>query len=49
MIVELTKYSIQFNIVSKKLGSEKMSHYLNEAANDLRELLTPTLPTKAKL
>lgn len=42
--------SIQFNIVSKGLGSERMSHYLNEAAGDLRDLLLPTLePAKAKL
>ena len=42
--------SIQFNIVSKGLGSERMSYYLNEAAGDLRDLLLPTLePAKAKL
>ena len=42
--------SLNFNIVSKGLGSNRMSHYINEAANDMRELLTPTLePPKAKL
>ena len=42
--------SIQFNIVSKKLGCERMSFYLAEAANDLRDLLTPGLEKpKAKL
>lgn len=42
--------SIQFNVVSKGLGSERMSFYLNEAAGDIRDLLLPTLePAKAKL
>lgn len=47
---KLTKISIQFNVVSKGLGSERMSFYLNEAAIDLRDLLLPTLEApKAKL
>ena len=42
--------SINFNIVSKKLGSSKMSFYLSEAAGELRDLLLPTLEApKAKL
>ncbi len=42
--------SINFNIVSKGLGSNRMSFYLNEAANEMRDLLLPTLePPKAKL
>lgn len=42
--------SINFNIVSKGIGSQKMSFYLNEAAGDMRDLLTPTLEApKAKL
>lgn len=42
--------SLNFNIVSKGLGSNKMSYYINEAANDLRDLLLPTIePPKAKL
>jgi carnitine O-acetyltransferase len=42
--------SLQFNIVSKGLGSERMSFYLNEAAGDIRDLLMPTLEvSKAKL
>lgn len=46
----LTCYSLQFNVVSKGLGSERMSFYLNEAAGDLRDLLMPTLEAaKAKL
>lgn len=45
-----SKHSIQFNIVSKGLGSERMSFYLNEAAGELRDLLLPTTePLKAKL
>lgn len=35
--------SIQFNIVSKGLGSERMSFFLNEAAGDVRDLLLPTI------
>ncbi|KAK4937377.1 Carnitine O-acetyltransferase mitochondrial [Elasticomyces elasticus] len=42
--------SLQFNVVSKKLGCERMSFYLNEAANDIRDMLLPSLqPPKAKL
>ena len=42
--------SIQWNVVSKHLGCEKMSYYLNEAAGDVREMLLPSLePPKAKL
>lgn len=43
-------HSLQFNVVSKKLGCERMSFYLNEAANDIRDMLLPSLePPKAKL
>ncbi|GAB7357703.1 hypothetical protein MBLNU459_g0370t1 [Dothideomycetes sp. NU459] len=46
----INENSIQFNIVSKGLGSDRMSHYLNEAATDMRDLMIPTLePAKAKL
>ncbi|XXG94257.1 Carnitine O-acetyltransferase mitochondrial [Hypoxylon texense] len=46
----INENSLSFNIVSKGLGSQKMSFYLNEAANDIRDLLTPTLEApKAKL
>jgi len=42
--------SLNFNIVSKGLGSEKMSYYLAEAAGDIRDLLMPTIEAaKAKL
>jgi carnitine O-acetyltransferase len=42
--------SIQFNIVSKNLGCERMSFYINEAAGDVRDMLMPSLqPEKAKL
>lgn len=40
--------SIQFNVVSKGLGSERMSFYLNEAAGDLRDLLMPTIAEQPK-
>ncbi|KAI0203771.1 acyltransferase ChoActase/COT/CPT [Astrocystis sublimbata] len=46
----INENSLNFNIVSKGLGSPKMSYYINEAANELRDLLTPTLEApKAKL
>ncbi|OTB03719.1 hypothetical protein M426DRAFT_321426 [Hypoxylon sp. CI-4A] len=46
----INENSLNFNIVSKGLGSQKMSHYINEAANDIRDLLLPTLEApKAKL
>jgi carnitine O-acetyltransferase len=46
----INENSIQFNVVSKGLGSERMSFYLNEAAGDVRDLLLPTLEApKAKL
>lgn len=46
----INENSIQFNIVSKKLNSDRMSHYLNEAAGDIRDLLLPTLEApKVKL
>ncbi|KUL87844.1 hypothetical protein ZTR_03178 [Talaromyces verruculosus] len=44
--------SLQFNIVSKRLGSERMSFYLNEAGLEVRDLLMPDLlaeKEKAKL
>lgn len=42
--------SINFNIVSKGLKSDRMSYYLNEAAGEMRDLLIPTIePPKAKL
>ncbi|KAL2120849.1 hypothetical protein VTJ04DRAFT_4876 [Mycothermus thermophilus] len=46
----INENSLNFNIVSKGLGSDKMSYYLNEAANDIRDMLMHTLePPKAKL
>lgn len=45
----INENSIQFNVVSKHLGCDRMSHYLNEAANDMRDLMLPTVVDKAKL
>ncbi|KAL9116717.1 MAG: hypothetical protein Q9187_006755 [Circinaria calcarea] len=46
----INENNIQFNIVSKGLGSERMSFYLNEAAGDIRDLLLPGIEgPKAKL
>ena len=42
--------SINFNIVSKKLGSDRMSYFINEAAQDMAEVMRTTLDHgKAKL
>ncbi|CRK17151.1 hypothetical protein BN1723_017522, partial [Verticillium longisporum] len=46
----INENSINFNIVSKGLGSQRMSFYLNEAAGDMRDLLISSIETpKAKL
>ncbi|KAF2684042.1 acyltransferase ChoActase/COT/CPT [Lentithecium fluviatile CBS 122367] len=46
----INENSIQFNVCSKGLGSEKMSFYLSEAASDMRDVMLPTLEApKAKL
>jgi carnitine O-acetyltransferase len=46
----INENSINFNIVSKHLGNERMSFYLNEAAGDMRDLMVPTIEApKAKM
>lgn len=48
----INENSLQFNIVCKKLGAERMSFYLNQAALEVRDLLMPDLlkeQEKAKL
>lgn len=48
----LTRCSLNFNIVCKRIGANRMSYYLNEAANEMRDLLMPDLAAqseKAKL
>ncbi|QPH10045.1 hypothetical protein C2857_001182 [Epichloe festucae Fl1] len=46
----INENSINFNIVSKSLGSDRMSYFLNEAAGEMRDLLMPTIAApKAKL
>lgn len=45
-------YSLNFNIVCKRLGAEKMSYYISQAALELRDVLLPDLaaqPEKPKL
>lgn len=44
----INENSIQVNVVSKKLGTEKLRHYLNEAADDMAEVFGSEL-NKAKL
>ena len=48
MAYMINENSIQFNIVSKNLGGERMAFFLSEAANDIRDIMMPTL-NKAKL
>ena len=46
----INENSIQFNIVCKKLGADRMSFYINEAAGDMRDIMLPTLETpKSKI
>lgn len=46
----INENSLNFNIVSKGIGSDKMRFYLGEAAGDMRDLLIPTIEApKAKL
>ena len=45
----INENSVQFNIVSKSLGCERMAFFLNEAAGDIRDVMMPELETKAKL
>lgn len=46
----INENNVQFNIVSKNLGSERMAFFLNEAAGDIRDIMTPELEApKSKL
>lgn len=46
----INESNLQFNIVSKKLGADKMHFYLTDAANDMREMMESELEAaKAKL
>lgn len=46
----INENSLNFNVVSKGLGSDKMSFYLNEAAMDMKDMLLPTVEApKAKI
>ena len=50
MAYMINENSLQFNIVSKNLGCERMAFYLNEAAGDIRDMFLATAePPKAKL
>lgn len=40
--------SINFNIVSKGLGNNRMAFYLNEAAGEIRDILMPSLGKEAE-
>ncbi|KAK3703873.1 Carnitine O-acetyltransferase mitochondrial [Vermiconidia calcicola] len=45
----INENSLQFNIVSKNLGCERMAFFVNEAAGDIRDIMMPLLENKAKL
>ncbi|CEL00681.1 Putative Carnitine acetyl transferase [Aspergillus calidoustus] len=48
----INENSLNFNIVCKRIGADRMSYYINEAAGDIRDMLMPDLaaePEKAKL
>jgi len=41
-------FSLNFNIVCKRLGAHRMSYFLNEAATEMRDLLMPDLAAQAE-
>ena len=45
----INENSVQFNIVSKNLGCERMAFYLNEAAGDIRTIMADETAGKSKL
>lgn len=49
MAYMINENSIQFNIVCRNLGAERMAFFLNEAAGDIRDIMMPTIQPKAKL
>ncbi|PKY01690.1 acyltransferase ChoActase/COT/CPT [Aspergillus campestris IBT 28561] len=44
----INENSLNFNIVCKRIGAERMSYYLNEAAGDMRDLMMPELAKEAE-
>lgn len=45
----INENSVQFNIVSKNLGCERMAFYLNEAAQDIRAVMEAENTNKPRL
>ena len=45
----INENSVQFNIVCKNLGAERMAFFLNEAAGDIKNVLNASMETKSKL
>lgn len=46
----INENSLQFNIVSKHLGCDRMSFFIDEAAGEIRDLMLPTTDEgKAKM
>ena len=44
----INENSVQFNIVSKNLGAERMAFFLNEAAQDIRAVMEAQESEKPK-
>ena len=49
MAYMINENSIQFNIVSKNLGAERMAFFLNEAAQDIRMVMEAEGQAKSRL
>ena len=49
MAYMINENSIQFNIVSKNLGCERMAFFLNEAAGDIRDIMQSEGTSKPRL
>ena len=49
MVHIINEDRVQFSIINKDLGCERMASLQNEAAGDIREIALPTLKSRAKL
>ena len=49
MVHIINEDRVQFSIIDKDLGCERMTSFQNEAAGDIREIALPTLESRAKL
>lgn len=49
MVHIINENRVQFSIINKHLGCERLASFQNEAAGDIREIALPTLELRAKL